>query len=92
MRLQRMNIRELKNALEQAIIICPGETITWDVLPEAIRTNGPIPPHLPEKERERYLEFVRTYYEVEGNITKMAKVLKISRPTVYSWCKKFGLH
>ena len=86
------NIRELRNSLEQAIIRCPGVTISWELLPESIRNHGPIPADLPQKERERYLEFVRTYQEANGNITEVARVLNISRPTVYSWLKRFGLN
>jgi transcriptional regulator of acetoin/glycerol metabolism len=86
------NVRELKNALEQAIVISPGDSITWDLLPETVRSKGNIPLHLPDKERERYLEFVRTYHDAKGNITKVAKLLNVSRPTVYSWCRRFGLN
>jgi transcriptional regulator of acetoin/glycerol metabolism len=86
------NVRELRNALEQAIVISPGESITWDILPEVVRSEGRIPLHLPDKDRERYLEFVRTYHDANGNITKVAKLLNVSRPTVYSWCKRFGLN
>jgi transcriptional regulator with PAS, ATPase and Fis domain len=86
------NVRELKNVLEQAIVISPEESITWDLLPETVRSNGNIPLHLPDKERERYLEFVRTYHDANGNITRVAKLLNVSRPTVYSWCRRFGLN
>ena len=86
------NIRELGNALEQAMIISPGETINWDHLPEVIRSQSRVPDYLPEKERERYLDFVRTYHDANGNVTKVARLLNISRPTVYSWCKRFGLN
>lgn len=86
------NVRELKNTLEQAIVICPGETIIWEALPEQIRNGGAIPAHLSEKDRERYLHFIRAYQESKGNITKLAKLLNVSRPTVYAWRKKLGLN
>ena len=86
------NIRELRNALERAMVICPGETIAWKDLPEQIRIGGPIPDHLTEKERERYLHFLRSYRESGGNITRVAKMLNVSRPTVYAWRKKLGLN
>ncbi|MBW2608867.1 MAG: sigma-54-dependent Fis family transcriptional regulator [Deltaproteobacteria bacterium] len=86
------NVRELKNALEHAMVICPGEMITWEVLPEKIRNGGSVPDHLPEQERGRYLRFVRAFQESKGNITQAAKLLNVSRPTVYAWRKKFGLN
>jgi len=85
------NIRELRNAMEKAMVTCLGKTIVWEDLPEEIRIGGPIPAQLSVKERERYLHFLRAYRESEGNITKVAKMLNVSRPTVYAWRKKLGL-
>lgn len=85
------NIRELRNFMEQAVVHCTGEKIGWDEIPEEIRSAMPIPAHLEEKARDRYLLFLNVYRESNGNITKIAKKLNISRPTVYTWMKRLEL-
>jgi transcriptional regulator of acetoin/glycerol metabolism len=85
------NIRELKNVIEQAIVSCSGETIGWNELPREIRSAIPIPDHIEEKERARYLQFLNAYRETNGNVTRVARALNISRPTVYTWMKRLEL-
>ncbi len=85
------NVRELRNVIEQAMVMCKGDLITYESLPEGMRRSFNIPDHVSEKDRKRYLEFVRAYQEMGGNISKVARALNISRPTVYAWREKFGL-
>jgi len=85
------NVRELRNVIEQAIVMCPKDTIMWECLPDHIRDAGPISDDIREKDRERYLRFIKAYNDSEGNISQVAKIMDVSRPTVYAWKKKFGL-
>jgi sigma-54 dependent transcriptional regulator, acetoin dehydrogenase operon transcriptional activator AcoR len=85
------NIRELRNSLEQAIVMTPGDTIRIENLPEHIQRGCVSSADVREKNRQRYLDFVRIFHQNQGNISKVAKILNISRPTVYAWCKKYGL-
>ena len=50
-----------------------------------------IPIHIPEKERQRYSEFLKAYSQADGNVSKISRILNVSRPTVYAWQKKFGI-
>src|SRR5258706_4643022 len=38
------NVRELENVIERALVLTPGETVTPDVLPEAVRTAAGLAP------------------------------------------------
>lgn len=85
------NVRELRNVLEHAIVNCLGETIDIEFMPEQVSNGGAILADFPEKERKRYLNFLQTYRQFEGNISQVARALNVSRPTIYAWRKKLGL-
>lgn len=36
--------------------------------------------------------FLETYYKCNGDLTKTARLLGISRATVYRWAKKYKIH
>lgn len=75
------NIRELENVIERGVILCPGETLTWQELPpEMQRYDQPWPegeaePGLPELEREL---ISRTLEKMAGDRRQAAAVLGIS--------------
>ncbi len=75
------NIRELENIIERGVILCPGETLTWQELPpEMQRYDQPWPegegePGLPELEREL---ISRTLTKLAGDRRQAAAVLGIS--------------
>ncbi len=75
------NIRELENVIERGVILCPGETLTWQELPpEMQRYDQPWPegeaePGLPELEREL---ISRTLTKLAGDRRQAAAVLGIS--------------
>jgi two-component system response regulator HydG len=85
------NIRELRNALERALILSGGATIDLEHLPPEIRERraarkpappvvaGPEAPSLGEVEREH---ITRVLDEVGGNRTRAAERLGISRSTL----------
>ncbi len=85
------NIRELRNAVERAIATSTGSTIRLRDLPEHIQKASLATAEVREKNRDRYLDFLKVYHEYNGNISKISKALNISRPTVYAWRKKIGL-
>jgi len=86
------NIRELRNVIERAIVMCPGDSITWESLPEHVRKMPGLSEDPQGRDRNRYIKFITVYNESQGNISRVAKILNISRPTVYAWKKKFGLN
>ena len=85
------NVRELRNTMEQAIVVCRGDAINWKCIPDHIRNDSHNPGGIPEKERARYHAFIKAFNDANGNISKVAKLLNVSRPTVYAWKKKFAV-
>jgi DNA-binding NtrC family response regulator len=86
------NIRELKNALERALIFGKGATLSTEDLPETIRavdsrTLGGLR-SLEEIEREA---IQKTLNETHYKITRAAEILGISRKTLLDKRKKYGL-
>jgi DNA-binding NtrC family response regulator len=87
------NIRELQNCIEKAVILSEGSVLTEkDLQLDKARTVAPVSGTLKaisEAEEER---LVREAVErSNGNISAAAKMLGISRPTLYAKMKKYGL-
>jgi len=86
------NIRELKNAIERAIIFGKGTTLSPEDLPESVRTadSGAVAGmrSLEDIEREAIQKTLDgTHYK----ITRAAEILGISRKTLLDKRKKYGL-
>ena len=84
------NVRELENAIERAVVLCPGGTIGVDLLPESVlqADQAELPVRLPEngstyknmvEEYERRL--VRTALRRTGGVQKRAAELLRMKPT-----------
>ncbi|WP_418791599.1 sigma-54-dependent Fis family transcriptional regulator [Phosphitispora sp. TUW77] len=101
------NIRELENVIEKACHIATGEILTIDCLPKELLVsqtyeiiNALSPGELSVDEvivkeigkklsKENIIQAVK---HNQGNLTQTAKELGISRPTLYSKLKKYGIH
>jgi len=86
----RGNIRELKNAIERAVVVCKGEELTPRDLP--VHLSG----QQPKKGGDSLDEIDRMHIEhilqrEEWNITRSARILGIDRVTLYNRIKKYGL-
>jgi transcriptional regulator with PAS, ATPase and Fis domain len=90
------NIREVRNAIEQAVNMTPGDTILLKHLPEYIHhrekkfvaTDHHKPFNLNVLEKETIGSALRHY---GGNITQASKALGIGRNTLYDKMKKYGV-
>jgi two-component system response regulator HydG len=90
------NVRELENVVERAVILAPGELVTEADLPASLREAGDAPQQdvapggqsLEEVEREA---IVRTLEQTGNNKSEAARVLGVTRVTLRSKMKKFGL-
>jgi two-component system response regulator HydG len=84
------NVRELHNALERAVILCDGELITAEHLSLQVSSVvAPRPlPRLSDLER-RAIEEVLS--ESEGNKSKAARRLGITRTQLYGRLRKYTL-
>ena len=94
------NIRELENVIERAILLAGGRWITPAELPSSITADQGIrssvdPEHtLSIKKASKQLErnLIRKALELtDGNRTKAARILEISRPILHSKIKEYGL-
>jgi DNA-binding NtrC family response regulator len=96
------NVRELRNAVERAMILEEGSHITAASLPITISQMGPRPvtaapassPISDEgmslEDNERAL-LTRALEKTHGNQTQAARLLKITRDTLRYKMKKFNL-
>ncbi len=85
------NIRELQNVIEKAVILSEGSELTAkDIqLESAAKAAETTIKAVSEAEEER---LVREAMErTDGNISAAAKMLGVSRPTLYAKLKKYGL-
>lgn len=88
------NVRELRNAIERAVVICPGESISVLDLPEKIlKTQNeimhisiPIGSSVEEAEKKLILE---TLASVGNNKAKAARILGVSRKTLHNKLHSF---
>lgn len=92
------NIRELQNCLERAVIMSDRETIGADDLhinpaeimsgqPEKKVDDGNV--ETLEAAEEKAIRAAMIRYN--GNLSMVAKALEVSRPTLYSKLKKYGI-
>jgi len=88
------NVRELQNRVKRAIVLADGSTIGPSEL-ELETPNGSVSTSSSTlKEAKEALErdiLANTLRENNGNISKTAKALGISRPTLYDLMSRYGL-
>jgi DNA-binding NtrC family response regulator len=85
------NVRELKNAVDYAAIHCKTSLLQTEDFPEEIRLSpGPTPraEEPVQGERERILDALK---RAGGNRSRAAKILGVSRATLYRRLSEFGI-
>jgi transcriptional regulator with PAS, ATPase and Fis domain len=99
------NMRELKNTIEHAVILCTGDELRVEDLPTPLqrglatrpRTQQPVQLTLDEA-REKWLEPLEKQYLTEllakhgGNVETAARAAGINKVTLYRLLKRRGLH
>ena len=89
------NIRELQNVIEKAVILSEAKNLTAKDLQtdpsgtSAFRMTGGTLKAVSEAEEERLVR--QAMDRTDGNISAAAKMLGVSRPTLYAKLKKYGL-
>lgn len=90
------NVRELRNAIEYAFVLCSGHWIGVKHLPPKITAGSKRPQtrrHQSsaswERERTRLIDTLR---QVGGNQSEAARILGVSRVTVWKRIKKYGVN
>jgi transcriptional regulator with PAS, ATPase and Fis domain len=82
------NIRQLINTIEHCIITCKGDTVESADLPEYVISSRKTDGNEPEFDREKLRAGLTLF---NGNRTKTAKHLGISRVTLWKKMKDYGL-
>jgi len=93
------NVRELENAMERAVVLCRGSTVTPDDLPVGIAGERRDVLEIPSKamgltemldDLERQI-IVRALEQAQGSQTRASESLGIARTTLRYKMEKFGL-
>ncbi len=83
------NIRELENAIERAVVLARGNTLTRSDFAFLFRTPGQAAPHsLEEMERTHIEQILKS---CQWNISKAARLLQVNRTTLHNKIKKYNL-
>ena len=87
------NIRELQNCMEKAVILSEGTRLTAkDIKTEHTQAASAPTGNLRAISDDEEERLVRQAMErTGGNISAAAKMLGVSRPTLYTKLKKYGL-
>jgi two-component system, NtrC family, response regulator AtoC len=95
------NVRELENAIERGLVLCEGNLLTPDCLPDTLRKTQPAGwgkivtgDNLSIKQAEEMLErdFIRRALEkTGGNRTHAARLLEISHRALLYKLKEYGM-
>jgi len=86
------NVRELENRMKRAVIMADGKSVTAIDLDLAER-DTPDPINLKAVRETADRKAIRhALARAEGNISNTAKLLGISRPTLYDLLKNYDLH
>jgi DNA-binding NtrC family response regulator len=92
------NVRELQNAIEHALVLCDGQTLGPQQLPQEIRlphlapaslaANSAAIPTLEEMEKRTLVDALQ---RAGGNKSRAAAALGIHRPTLYAKLRRLGI-
>jgi DNA-binding NtrC family response regulator len=97
------NVRELKNTMEHLVLVCGGERIDVEDLPESIRRPAAgrraaggadalfAPGSVPSLESVERAAIAHALREVGGNRTRAAQLLGITRQTLRAKIERYGL-
>jgi len=86
------NVREMENKIKGAVIMAEGKYVTpEDMSLESVESR---PPSLNLREVRKEAEgqaIRRALVHASGNISRAAKLLGITRPTLYDMLEKYGI-
>jgi DNA-binding NtrC family response regulator len=93
------NVRELENVIERAMALATGEILLPENLPWHIQGEEPLPGSTPSKSLSSFVSLAeneRTYIleilqQCAGNKKKTARILKISKSTLWRKLREYGL-
>ena len=90
------NIRELRNAIEYASVLCPGGAIDVQHLPLKVKQQDNVIEKTavkkPLDESQDRENFINALKKADGNQSEAARILGVSRVTVWKKMKKYGMN
>ena len=84
------NVRQLENALSYAVILCQGEEVAVRHLPPFLKETAGTPGELSLCDMERRM-ILKALEESSWNKHEAARRLQVSRSTLYSKIRRYGL-
>ena len=89
------NVRELEHAIEHSFVLCREEVIDINHIPPAIKQfhskQKSESSEVPKTETEEKAELIHALEKTDWNKAKTARLLGVSRPTLYRKLVNFGL-
>jgi PAS domain S-box-containing protein len=85
------NVRELQNTVARCVVLASGDSIGIGALPGRIRIPERTPKEFSLAKNEKNL-ILNVMHECDWNKHKAARLLAISRGTLYSKLKRYDLH
>ncbi len=86
------NIRELENKIKRAVILSDDVNITFNDLELEKNTDIAMPVNLKEvRESAEIIAIKKALVHSNNNVSNTAKLLGVTRPTLYSLIEKYGL-
>jgi two-component system NtrC family response regulator len=85
------NVRELENKLKRAVIMSDGKRITAEDLDLKPSDNQPVLNLKQVREEADRQALRRALARADGNISQAAKLLGISRPTIYDLMRQYNI-
>ena len=85
------NVRELENIIERAVVLGKNRKIQLNDLPGSIALGGAAEMEKCSLEEVECQHITRLLAIEGGNISNVAKILRINRSTLYAKIKKYGL-
>jgi PAS domain S-box-containing protein len=82
------NVRELRNAIEYALVLCPQGEIGREHLPPRIVSENVCPPPPEPADTPEREQLIRALVRTGGNQSAAARILGVSRVTVWKRMKK----
>lgn len=89
------NVRELHNIIERAIVRAANTELTLDLFPKDMVNSHPLEKNghlfLPKKEERKRRALLESIEKYNGNFSKAAAYLGVSRSTLYRQMKRYNL-
>lgn len=89
------NVRELRNVVEYALVLCRSDVITVDQLPPKIiggSVQGPVTAAGMLNDETQKNDLINALRQASGNQTEAGRILGISRIAVWRRIKKYGIN